>query len=247
MREGTTMRRLSGGRFAVTVVWRLIAFVALSVAGPWIATTIQQATDCTGTDGACAAISVGTGTLLRPLILFLLALALLRPCWRRMRAVGMWGIAGLAVPVLLLLDWRTLTAFGLNFIPVNPAAGLLRSGFPFFTALALLIVLLLVVARTSLGRGDSLWRRGGIVGGLGWLATLVAIVAGAVSTTLYLLYIRDMATAGFGSPLFGQAIQAGHVGVIAALVAMLGMLWMIVAELVWRRPPAGLATPAAAA
>lgn len=234
------MRRLSGGRFAVTVVWRLAAFVALSLAGPWIATTIQQASDCTGTDGACAAISAATGTLLRPLILILLALALIRPSWRRMKAVGMWGIAGLSVPLLLLLDWRTLTAFGLNFIPINPGAGLLRSGFPFFTALALLIVLLLVVARTSVGPGDSLWRRGGIVGWLGWLATLVAIVAGAVSTVLYLLYVRDMATVGFGSPLFGHAIRAGHVGIIAALVAMLGMLWMIVAELVWRRPPEGL-------
>lgn len=240
------MRRLSGGRFAVTVVWRLAAFVALSLAGPWIATTIQQASDCTGTDGACAAISAATGTLLRPLILILLALALIRPSWRRMKAVGMWGIAGLSVPLLLLLDWRTLTAFGLNFIPVNAAAGLLRSGFPFFTALALLIVLLLVVARTSLGPGDSLWRRGGIVGWLGWLATLVAIVAGAISTVLYLLYVRDMATVGLGSPLFGYAIRAGHVGIIAALVAILGMLWMIVAELVWRRPPEGLVAASSA-
>jgi len=240
------MRRLSGGRFAVTVVWRLIAFVALSLAGPWIATTVQRVSDCTGTEGACAAISVATGALLRPLILVLLALALLRPCWRRMKAVGMWGIAGFSVPLLVVLDWRTLTAFGLNFVPVNPGAGLLRSGFPFFTGLALLIVVLLVVARTSIGRGDSLWRRGGIVGRLGWLATVVAIVAGAVSTVLYLTYVRDMATVGFGSPLFGYAIQAGHVGIIAALVAMIGVAWMIVAELVWRRPPEGLVAVAPA-
>ena len=92
------MRPLSGGRFAVTVVWRLAAFVALSLAGPFIATTIQKTTECTGTEGACAAISVGTGALLRPLILVLLALALLRPCWRRMKAVGMWGVAGFLVP-----------------------------------------------------------------------------------------------------------------------------------------------------
>ena len=37
------MRRpLSGGRFAVMVAWRLAAFVALSLAGPWIAKTIQE-------------------------------------------------------------------------------------------------------------------------------------------------------------------------------------------------------------
>ncbi len=229
------MRRLSGGRFAFTVVWRLAAFVALSLAGPWIAGTIQEATDCATQDGVCAGISVATGTLLRPLILVLLALALIRPCWRRMKAVGMWGIAGLAVPSLLLLDWRTLTAFGLNYIPVNPGAGLLRSGFPFFTALALLIVLVLIAARTSTGPGDTLWRRIGVVGWLGWAATLVAIVAGAAATAFYLLYVRDLgAGGGFASPMFGRAIQAGHVGVIASLVAMVGMLWSLVAALTGR-------------
>jgi hypothetical protein len=234
--EGSAMRRLGGGRFAVTVVWRLAAFVALSLAGPWIAKTVQQATDCTTTEGSCAAISVATGTLLRPLILILLGLALLRPCWRRMRAVGMWGIAGLLVPALLLLDWRVLTVFGLNFIPVTPSAGLLRSGFPFYTLLALLIVLLLVVARTSTGPGDSLWRRGGIVGKLGWFAALVTVIAAAASTVFYLLYVRDLGVVGLMSPMFRYAIQSGHVAIIASLVAMVGVLWMIAAELVWRRP-----------
>ena len=238
------MRRLSGGRFAFTVIWRLVAFVALSLAGPAIARTIQEATDCASQDGFCAGISVATGTLLRPLILVLLALALLRPCWRRMKAVGMWGVAGLSVPALLLLDWRTLTAFGLNYIPVNPGAGLLRSGFPFFTALALLIVLLLIVARTATGPGDSLWRRSGVIGWLGWAATVVAIAAGTASTVFYLLYVRDLgAGGGFASPMFGRAIQAGHIGNIAALLTMAGMLWSLVVALVRRQPPAAAAVP----
>lgn len=224
------MRPLSGGRFAVTVVWRLAAFVALSLSGPWVAATIQQATSCTATGGACAAISAGTGTLLRPLILILLALALVRPCWRRMRAVGMWGVAGLAVPLLLLLDWRTLTAFGLNYVPVSFGLGILNSGFPFFTVLALLVAGLLVLAPDASGPGDSLWRRYGLVGQLGWLAALAAIAAGAVSTGLYLLWVRDIATVGMASPLFGQAAQAGRIASIAALVAVAGVLWMIVAE-----------------
>ena len=238
------MRPLSGGRFAVTVSWRLAAFVGLSLAGPWIATTIQNATECTGTEGACAGISVATGTLLRPLILVLLALALLRPCWRRMRTLGMWGIAGWLVPALLLLDWRTLTAFGLHYVPVSFGLGLLNSGFPFFTVLAILIVGLLVLAHPPAARGDSLWRRHGIVGQIGWLAALVAVVAGAVSTVLYLLLAQSIATVGFGSPLFGQAILAGKVGVIASLVAIAGVLWMIAAEHVHR--PAAVAPEEAA-
>lgn len=231
------MRPLSGGRFAATVVWRLAAFVALSLAGPWIATTVQKATECAGSEGSCAAISVATGTLLRPLILLLLALALVRPCWRRMKAVGMWGVTGLIVPILLLLDWRSLTAFGLSYVPVSFGLGLLNSGFPFFTALALLIVFLLAIARSSAGPGESLFRRHGIVGVLGWLATLVAAAAGAVSTALYLMWVQSVATAGMGSPLFGQAAQAGRMAAIACLVAIIGQLWMILAEIA-RRPAA---------
>ena len=232
------MRQLSGGRFAVTIAWRLVAFVALSLSGPWIARTVQSATDCTGTEGACAAISVGTGALLRPLILLLLALALIRPAWRRMRAVGMWGPAGLLVPILLLLDWRSLTVFGLGYIPVSFGLGILNSGFPFFTTLALLIVLLLAIARPSAGRGDSLFRRHGTVGVLGWLATLAAAVAGAISTGLYLLWVESVASVGMGSPLFAQAASAGRVAAIACLVAIAGMAWMVVGELVRRPAPA---------
>ena len=81
------MRPLNGGRFAVTVVWRLAAFVALSLAGPWIAKTVQTATECTAAEGSCAAISIATGTLLRPLILVLLALALIR---RTLRPDGLF-------------------------------------------------------------------------------------------------------------------------------------------------------------
>ncbi|HET7715690.1 MAG TPA: hypothetical protein VFK86_08690 [Bauldia sp.] len=238
------MRPLSGGRFAVTVGWRLAAFVALSLAGPWLAATIQSATACTETEGACAAISVATGTLLRPLILILLALLLLRPCWRRMRTLGMWGIAGWLVPALLLLDWRTLTVFGPTYVPVSFGLGLLNSGFPFFTVLALLIILLMILARPAGGQGDSLWRRHGIVGQLGWLAALVAVIAGGVSTTLYLMLLQEMSLTRMASPLFAQAAQAGRIASIACLVAMLGVLFMIVGEPVRRPAPITPAEPA---
>jgi hypothetical protein len=231
------MRPLNGGRFAVTVVWRLAVFVALSLTGPFLASAIQKASGCVGADGACAAISVGTGALLRPVILVLLALALLRPCWRRMKAVGMWGVAGFLVPVLLLLDWRSLTAFGPNYVPVSFGLGLLNSGFPFFTTLALLIALLLVLARSPVGRDDSLFRRHGIVGVLGWLGALAAAVAGAVSTALYLMWVQSVATVGMGSPFFTQASHAGRVAAIAAMVAIAGVLWMILGEF-FRRPVA---------
>jgi hypothetical protein len=157
-----------------------------------------------------------------------------------MKAVGLWGMAGFLVPVLLLLDWRSLTAFGLNYVPVSFGLGLLNSGFPFFTALAILIVLLLVIARSPAGRGDSLFRRHGVVGVLGWIATLAAAVAGAISTGLYLLWVESVATVGMGSPLVTQAAAAGRVAAIACIVAIVGQLWMILGEML--RPPAAVAT-----
>jgi hypothetical protein len=232
-----TMRPLSGSRFAVTVGWRIVAFTALSLAGPWIARIVQDATSCTGTEGACVAISVATGTLLRPLILLLLALALMRPCWRRMRTLGSWGGAGLLIPILLLLDWRMLTAFGPTYIPVSFGLGVLNSGFPFFTALALTMLVLLIVSRAPSAPGDTLWRRHGVVGVLGWLASLVAILAGVAATALYLAWLSSIATAGIGSPLFSQAVQAGRLGNIASLIAIVPFIWMIIAEL-FHRPAA---------
>jgi hypothetical protein len=151
----------------------------------------------------------------------------------------MWGAAGLLVPMLLLLDWRSLTAFGLNYVPVSFGLGILNSGFPFFTTLALLIVLLLVIARPSAGRGDSLFRRHGMVGMFGWIATLAAAVTGAVSTALYLMWVESVATVGMGSPLFAQAASAGRVAAIASIVAIVGQLWMILGEMLGR--PAAVA------
>ena len=81
-------------------------------------------------------------------------------------------------------------------------------------------MLLLIIARSSAGRGDSLFRRHGIVGVLAWLATLAAAVAGAVSTALYLMWVESVATVGMGSPLFAQAASAGRVAAAACLVAV---------------------------
>jgi hypothetical protein len=235
------MRPLGSGRFLFSVGWRTAAFVGLSLAGPWIATTIQTATGCAGREGACLAISAATGFLLRPLILLLLALALIRPSWRRARTVGLWGAAGLLVPLLLLLDWRTLTAFGPSYIPVSFRLGLLDSGFPFFTLLALAIVIVLAAARPA-APGDPLRRRQGVVGRLGWAAALVAVVAGAAAGGLHLSWLAHVAAAGMTpSPAFARAAEAGRVAHIAALAAT-ALLALTIPAALSRSKPAAAAT-----
>ena len=55
-------------------------------------------------------------------------------------------------PSLFLLDWRFLTTLG-GYSPVSFDEGILNSGLPYFSILALLILLLLAVAATG-GEGD---------------------------------------------------------------------------------------------
>ena len=124
------MRRpLSGGRFAVTVVWRLAAFVALSLAGPWIATTIQddhavrrrrrRLRRDLGRDrhAAPAADPLAPGAGAAPPVL---------AADEGGRDVGHRRAA--SCRSLLLLDWRTLTAFGLNYVPVTSEHGAAQFG-----------------------------------------------------------------------------------------------------------------------
>ncbi len=226
------MRPLSGGKFMFTVGWRIVAFVAVSLAFPYLTAAIQAATRCAGTGGACWVVAALSGTALRLLILVVLVLALLRPVWRRARTVGLPRIVGLAAPLLVLLDWRFLTTLG-GYSPVSFARGILNSGFPFFTVLALLMMVVLAVAAPA-GEGDRLWRRHGVIGKAGWLVCLAAALLGAVSSGLFLAWLAQIASGGMFSPLAADAVRIGRIANIAAIVAMIFLLWMIAAETVGR-------------
>lgn len=237
------MRPLSGGRFFLTVTWRIVAFVVISLFVPEIITAIQTVTGCDRVGGACAAVSVLTGTLLRPILLVLLALALLRPSWRRARMIGLPAAVGLSVPLLVLLDWKYLTTLGARW-SFNFDLGIFNSGLPFFTILALLIIITFALSRTCTGPDDRLWRRCGMVGKAGLIAVLATILAAAVSAGFYVAWASNLGRGGGAgfltvSPLLANGFRVGRAASIVSLAAMLGVLWIMVGELL-HRPAKGI-------
>ena len=231
------MRALSGGRFAWTCGWRIAVFAAAALALPQITAAVIAATHCSG--ATCAAVLAGTGTLLLPALLVLLALALVRPSLRRASTVGLPAIAGLSVPVLFLLDGQYLTTLRSQGMP-SFSLGLLNSRLPFFAILALLIILALVRRAPATGSADRLWRRLDVIGKLDLIAIPAAILAGVASAGLYAAWFLKLGGGGgfaMMSPLLAYAFQAGRIASMITLVAMAATLWIIVTLLLRRNQP----------
>ncbi len=235
------MRPLSGRRFSITVGWRILAFVAVSFAFPYISNAVQQVSDCTGNGRECWIVAVLSGTVLRVAILGLFVLSLVRPVWRRARTIGMPRLTGFLVPALFLLDWRFLTVLG-GYWSVSFDKGILNTGLPYFSILALLILLLLAVAGDPAEGGRVLWRRRRVSCECGWLASLGALVLGAVSVGLFALWLAAMAKGTMTSPFAADAVRVGRAAVIVAIAAMVPFLWIVVAETL-SRPPGPLSGP----
>ncbi len=232
------MRPLTGGRFLVTVGWRTAAFVAISFGFPHILSAIQSVTQCASSQGGCLAVAALSGTALRPAILAVFALFLVRPIWRRARTLGMPRGLGLAVPVLLLLDWKFLTTLG-GYWHVSLSGGVLNSGLPFFTVLAGVIIVFLIVAPTPVNPRDTLWRRHRIAGEAGWFGCLATAVLGAVSVGLAIVWasrLAAMGILGMMSPFAADALHIGKAADIVAMAAMVPFVWLILIEGLGRPP-----------
>ncbi|MCB1489056.1 MAG: hypothetical protein KDJ88_16570 [Bauldia sp.] len=231
------MRPLSGKRFAITVGWRTIAFIAVSFAYPYVVEGLQQLTKC-GADGngrECWTVAVLSGTVLRLAILALYGLSLVRPVWRRARTIGMPRFTGFLVPALLLLDWRFLTVIG-SYWPITFDKGILNTGLPYFAILALLIMVLLAVAGEPTESRRALWRRRRVSCECGWLASAGSMVLGIVSVGLFLLWVAAMAKGAMTSPFAADAVRVGRAATIVALAAMVPFLWIVLAETLSRPP-----------
>ena len=229
------MRPLTGGRFLVTVVWRTAAFVAISFGFPYILSGIQSVTQCASSQRGCFLVAALSGTALRLAILAIFALFLVRPIWRRARTLGMPRSLGLAVPVLLLLDWKFLTTLG-GYWHVSFSGGILNSGVPFFTVLAAVIVVFLAVAPSPVDPRDTPWRRHRIAGEAGWFGCLGTAALGAVSAGLFLAWLASLATLGMMSPFAADALHVAKAAYIVALAAMVPFLWLIFIEGLGRPP-----------
>lgn len=228
------MRPLSGGRYAVAAGWRIGAFVAVSLALPSAMAGLSRALDCVGVKGGCWAVSALGGVVGRPVILILLALLLVGPTVRRAKTLGLSAAIAAVVPLLLLLDWRFLTVLGSPW-SISFDRGILNSQLPFFTILALALIVTLAIARTPSAVGDGLWGRHGIIGKLGWILAVVAALVGAASAILNIAWLAALASEGMSSPLMSYALRLGRVAAILCLAAMIPFVWIVARELLYRR------------
>jgi len=94
---------LSGRQFGRQVAFRFCIFLALAVGVPLALYGIDRAS---GSDVRLdEVVALVTATPIGLLLFFILVLSLIRPSWRRMKALGLPGWFGLIVPWLLLADF----------------------------------------------------------------------------------------------------------------------------------------------
>ena len=157
------------------------------------------------------------------------------------RAPSRTYLTGFLVPALMLLDWRFLTVIG-SYWPITFDKGILNTGLPYFTILALLIMVLLAVAGEPTESRRVLWRRRRVSCECGWLASAGALALGAVSVGLFALWLAAMARGSMTSPFAADAVRVGRAASVVALAAMVPFLWIVLAETL-SRPPGPLEGP----
>ncbi|WP_458757461.1 hypothetical protein ACSVBT_16610 [Afipia sp. TerB] len=108
------------------------------------------------------AIRLTTATPVGLYLFVIFILSMIRPCWRRMRSLGLPGYWGLIVPLLLFADIpyfltaRSEGAFGFSISTLDGRV-------PIYLLMAVGLVIAMVLAR-PLGSDDSVSKRYGVVG-----------------------------------------------------------------------------------
>lgn len=163
---------LSGREFGRQVAFRFGIFLALAVGVPLALYGIDRAS---GSDVRLdEAVALVTATPVGLLLFFILVLSLIRPSWRRMKALGLPGWSGLFAPWLLLADntYLITTEHGWGF-----SSSTLDGRIPFYAITALGFVAAMVFAQPA-ASSEGGFRRFGVVGKIALV--LAAILCGRV-------------------------------------------------------------------
>lgn len=94
---------LSGRQFGRRLAWRLLLFVALMFGVPLVLFALDRLSGDPEVTLA-EAIRLMTGTILGFYIYILFVLVMVRPCWLRLRSLGVPAAFSLFIPLLILLD-----------------------------------------------------------------------------------------------------------------------------------------------
>ncbi len=106
---------LSARRYAISIAWRLALFVALILGFPLVTYAVVRLSNCRSVGGACGAVALLSGIYLKPLIILLIASAIIRPSWRRARAIGRHPAWTLLLPLLVLASGPFLMLVGTHW------------------------------------------------------------------------------------------------------------------------------------
>ncbi|WP_299744845.1 hypothetical protein [Devosia sp.] len=185
----------------------LLAFLVFQLAFPYITYGLAMATGCMATQGACGVVASIIPMALKPLALIALCVVLLIACARRAQVLGLPAWCGLAVPVLIGIDWMYLSLFGAHW-GYAMAIGSLGATLPLHAFAGVILVIAMALFPEAAFRPKF--------GG----ATLAAALLLAASILLLMLTgLRTiLMMRGFYIPF--PLDEAALTGLIAALVAL---------------------------
>ncbi len=121
-------------------------------------------------------MAVVVGVFLKPVIIVAFLLAMISPCWKRMRSLTLPSYWGLLAPLLLMLDYSYLFVVG-NFWGASFSMGILSVQAPLFAITALVLIVAMALAAPPSDDEPSGLGRFGVAGKIAaWLAVAVIVV-----------------------------------------------------------------------
>jgi hypothetical protein len=236
-REPGQFLRVSGGlmdrrRFRLfAVIWLavLVGFIALF---PYLLYGIVKASSCERVGGACGAVAVVVGTTIKPLVIGIAGIVLLRATWRRMRRLEMSRLWIGALVMWYLGSVGFLIGIG-NFWGANFSMGMIGPMRPPVSLLFLLAFMGFLAAHaddatpSSTGGGRAAWliaavaAMHAIVLSLFPMAVFVSAMTGAAQIIPAVVTIMRLASFGIPWTMAALIVLANFAIFIAALAYIL--------------------------
>jgi hypothetical protein len=171
---------VSGPRFGRQAAIRLVLLAVLTAGFPFLVYGLIVATNARSVGGAAGAVAVVAGVYLKPIIFGAFLIAMLSPCWRRMRSLGLPAYWGLFVPFLFLMDGAFFIVAGAHW-GVGFSLGILHVGVPYYAITAVVLIGAMSMAFPPSGDGAQGLERFGRIGVVARLLGIAIIVLTLVS------------------------------------------------------------------
>lgn len=147
---------MTGWGYAWRWLLRTGLFLAATIGFPVIVWALVRMSGCRTVSGACGALALVAGVFLKPAILVLYMIFLVRPAWRRLRTLGEPRAIALLLPLLVLADAQLLVLFGTHWSVAFSMGAVGPVAIPYDAGVAVLLMILLSVMRPAADRDTAL-------------------------------------------------------------------------------------------